>query len=67
MCFADARQSSKMNQFVLILQTLDKFEKLDLAWYEVCNLSLDALELNMVTATVKFAFFLRPAHVTLLS
>ena len=67
MCFADARQSSKMYQFVLILQTLDKFEKLDLSRHEVGNFSLDALELNVITATVKFAFFLRPAHVTLLS
>ena len=66
MCFANTRQSSEMNQFVFILQTLDKFEKLDLTWHKVDNLSPDALELDVITATVKFTFLLRPAHVTVL-
>ena len=52
---------------MLILQALDKFEKLDLARYEVGNLSLDAFELNVIAATVKLTFLLRPAHVTVLS
>ena len=67
MCFANTRQSSEMNQFVLILQTLDKFEKLYLTGHKVGNLSPDALELYVITATVKFTFLLRPAHVTVLS
>ena len=55
-----------MNQFVLVLQALDQLEKLDLPWNKISNLGLDALELDMVTATVKFTFLLWPTHVTVL-
>ena len=65
-CFANTRQPSEMHQFVLILQALDQFKKLDLTWHKVGDLSLDALELDVVTATVKFSFLLRPSHVTVL-